>query len=368
VYCNLSNGVSNFSELRTFESFDYLMIPPDVWLTWPNDNQIFNQEFTINLYFDYENTSTITNCSGYVDNKLVFIMDLIKLNVINVTDNTVSNGKHIWRESCTNIYGRTGVSENRSFYRLNFNIIPPDLFLTYDLTNTNLTNIFGLNIWSEYEFGYIHFIDNVSLPNVNLSNLINISQNRIFLNSTNLTMLNKSATLTFENIAFSNPRILKDNVVISIPFIFENGTLSFNVSGFSEYKIEETPTTPSSSGGSGGGSGGGGSGGDGSGGSGGGGGSSLKKKIVINQTVMKSTNIVTNNIEFTNLTDNTDSELPKKDTPSNPSSITGSITGIYNKVVSKWFYFILVIIVGMLVFFIIRRKIKSSQRIRYYSE
>src|SRR3989344_4008098 len=172
-------------------------------------------------------------------------------------------------------------------------------------------------------------------------------------------MLNKNATLTLYDVTFSNPRILKDNVVITIPFIFENGTLSFNVSSFSEYRIEETPTTPPSSGSSGGG------GGGSSGGSGGG--SSSNKKI--NQTLNKSTSVVINNSlgDYTNLT-NTNSEIPSNATISNPSRITGAITGVYNKVVSKWFYFILVIIVGMLVFFIIRRRIKSSPRIRYYSE
>ena len=97
---------------------------------------------------------------------------------------------------------------------------------------------------------------------IDLDNYINISSNRIEVNSTALPNFNKSATLYLYNLAFSNPRILRDEVVcpstICIQNSYSGGTLSFNVTGFTVYSSEETPTDEEVGGGAGGGGAGGG--------------------------------------------------------------------------------------------------------------
>jgi hypothetical protein len=88
----------------------------------------------------------------------------------------------------------------------------------------------------------------------NLDTYINISNNRIELNSTNLTFLNKSAKLRMYNLTFTTPRILVDGTVcpatICTQESYTGGTLAFNVTGFSIYTSEETPVAASTSSGS----------------------------------------------------------------------------------------------------------------------
>ena len=83
---------------------------------------------------------------------------------------------------------------------------------------------------------------------LDLDSNTNVSENRIELNSTALPNFNKNATLWLYNLTFSNPRILKDEVVcpstICVQNSYSGGTLSFNVTGFSVYSAEEAPEEP----------------------------------------------------------------------------------------------------------------------------
>jgi len=75
---------------------------------------------------------------------------------------------------------------------------------------------------------------------------INISSNRIEINSTEVPNFNKSTTLWLYNLNFAIPRILKDGVVcpstICTKESYTGNTLKFNVTSFSVYSAEETPT------------------------------------------------------------------------------------------------------------------------------
>ncbi len=98
----------------------------------------------------------------------------------------------------------------------------------------------------------------------NLETNTNISSNKIELNSTALPNFNKSATLYLYNLTLNPPvRILRDGSVcpstICTQQSYTGGTLIFNVTGFTVYSAEETPSGdvegPGGAGGSGGGGG-----------------------------------------------------------------------------------------------------------------
>ncbi|MBI2045532.1 hypothetical protein HYT23_05740 [Candidatus Pacearchaeota archaeon] len=80
---------------------------------------------------------------------------------------------------------------------------------------------------------------------LDLNSYTNISFNRIYINSTALPNFNKQATLSLYNLTFTNPRILKDGSVCSACTQqgYFGGTLVFNVTGFSVYSAEETPSS-----------------------------------------------------------------------------------------------------------------------------
>ena len=103
-------------------------------------------------------------------------------------------------------------------------------------------------------YGKITFNEAINLTNdlnssdrlLDLDANTNISLNRIEVSSTALPNFNKPATILIYNLAFSDPRILKDGTVCSASICTQNsysgGTLSFNVTEFSVYSAEETPT------------------------------------------------------------------------------------------------------------------------------
>lgn len=75
-----------------------------------------------------------------------------------------------------------------------------------------------------------------------------IEQDKVEIKSSIVPELNKPATITLYNIDEKNPRILRDGVVCTEPQCkiesFTNGVLTFTVTGFSIYTIEETPEQP----------------------------------------------------------------------------------------------------------------------------
>ena len=130
----------------------------------------------------------------------------------------------------------------------------------------DLQNLSGI-IQENTNFGKIAFntainVTNDSNPSDNILDLdsyIIISNNSIEINSTALPNFNKSATLYFYNLNFTNPRVLRDgspcssSICTKINYSF--GNFLFNVTHFTTYSAEETPeetpTTTSSDGGGG---------------------------------------------------------------------------------------------------------------------
>ena len=95
---------------------------------------------------------------------------------------------------------------------------------------------------------------------VDLDSNVNISSNRIELNSTALPNFNVSATLSLYGLSFTDPRVLRDGSVCSSSICTEvsysGGVFIFNVTQFTVYTAEETPSGDTGGGGGGGGAGG----------------------------------------------------------------------------------------------------------------
>ena len=118
---------------------------------------------------------------------------------------------------------------------------------TTDFTTTDISSITNL-VLENSSYGKINFSESVNLSvGGDLNTYINISDNYIYINSTALSALNKSATLTLYNLSYTNPRILKDGVVcpssICTEVSYTGGTFTFTVTSFSNYSAEETPST-----------------------------------------------------------------------------------------------------------------------------
>ena len=104
-------------------------------------------------------------------------------------------------------------------------------------------------------YGKIKFNEPINITNdkINTDNLldidsnIKISSNKIELNSVELPNFNKSATLWLYNLNFTNPRILEDGQIcppsVCTKESYSGGILKFNVTHFTSYSAEETPST-----------------------------------------------------------------------------------------------------------------------------
>lgn len=168
---------------------------------------------------------------------------------------SVSPGSHVLYLYANNSYGIT-------LRTVAFEINTSKLIIHYDnynnsgsgaSTNFNLSNYEELQVMDNIvlenvDYGRIFFNDRINVTDdldgvVNLDNYTNISFNSIYLNSTELSNFNKSATLKLYNLVFTNPVVLIDgedcpSSVCSI-VDYSGGVLEFNVSHFGAYSTEE---------------------------------------------------------------------------------------------------------------------------------
>jgi len=124
-----------------------------------------------------------------------------------------------------------------------------------DYTYEEIQNIEKITL-ENTNYGKITFNQAINSTNdrINTDNILDldsntqISQNNITLNSVELPNFNKPATIWLYNLEFDNPQILKDGIVCSPPTCIKEsysaGILKFNVTHFTTYSAEETPTTP----------------------------------------------------------------------------------------------------------------------------
>ncbi|MFA5019738.1 MAG: hypothetical protein WC533_01425 [Candidatus Pacearchaeota archaeon] len=240
-------------------SVDYTV--PSVSLRYPNDSAGGDENMTFN--YIVTDTNDITSCSLILDSETNRTTSTISKSITqSFSLINLVNKSYVWAVNCTDNYGNIGNSEVR-----NITIVKASKFSGYT-TNLSLVDINNISnfIIEDSNYGRINFSQNVSLSSgADINNYINISFNRIEVNSTALPQLNKTVKLKLYNLTFTNPKILKDGVdcpsSICTKESYSGNTLTFNATGFSVYSAGETEEETATNNNGGGGGGGGGSGG-----------------------------------------------------------------------------------------------------------
>lgn len=151
------------------------------------------------------------------------------------------------------------------------------------MSNNQLRNIIEM-ILEKTEYGKIIFQGSTDLTQdskngtVDLDTNVNISNNHIEINTSELSSLNKPAVIYLFNLNFTNPRVTRNGEAcpyyICQKINYSSGVLIFNVTNFADYRAEETPEIteiPET----------------GAGGGGGGGGASLIRNFSIDKDLIK---------------------------------------------------------------------------------
>ena len=230
AYCNDSLGNKNYTETMMFEidstapTFDSLRNITHL----VNTSFLQNMTATDNLGITYVlNDSSVFNVShqGQITN--ITALDLITVYSLNLT--------------ATDSLGNL----NSSVFWISVSSIMASEFdgNTTDFGNVTINNITNL-VLEVLSGGRLNFSEVVNLSlGANLDSYVNISNNRIEINSSALPALNRSARLYLYGLGFTNPRPLKDGSFCSActEISYSDGTFVFDVGSFSVYSAEETP-------------------------------------------------------------------------------------------------------------------------------
>lgn len=208
------------------------------------------------------NESILLNFTANSEDFVWYVLDdNSNMTITSSINFNVSQGNHTLNLYANNSEGTRTKSVNFTANSTIFNIIYNEYFKSNKGNSTNFNkstyeDIQNLSnvILENSQKGKITFNEVINLtddfnPSDNLldiNNNINISSNRIEINSTALPNFNKTATLIFYGLSFSDPRILRDGSICASSICtknsFSGGNLSFNVTQFTIYSAEETPS------------------------------------------------------------------------------------------------------------------------------
>lgn len=206
----------------------------------------------VTLNYNVTDASSISNCSLSLDGSINQTISSIARNETqNFTLINLPRGNYQWSVSCTDSYNNVGNSETWRFH-----VVRMGRFggITTNLSQVNVSNIQNF-ILDESNAGRINFSAAVDLSGgADIDTYANISGNRIDIDSGNLQALNKSALLYFYNLSYTDPRPLRNGEPcpssICTEVSYQGGEFIFNVTSFSTYSSEETPSGDSGTSGS----------------------------------------------------------------------------------------------------------------------
>lgn len=213
---------------------------PVISLVLPSNNTGDN-DGNITFIYNVSDYSTV-NCSLVINNVINQTLLNAEKNTANNFNLTLSSGSYNWSINCTDSNNIMGAGVTRKLA-----VIKTTYFAgnTSNLSEIDISNISNFTI-ENAGYGKISFLNGVDLSSgADINTHINISFNRIELNSTAVSALNKSALLYLYNLTFNNPQILRDNTACSsdicaiINYSQATGIMEFNVTGFSAYSAED---------------------------------------------------------------------------------------------------------------------------------
>jgi len=235
-------SIGGLNTIDVYYNLVYDFTKPNITLISPLNNT-GDKDGNITFIYNVTDTNGITSCSLIINNQFNLSDNSITGNIAqNITLTNIGIGAYNWSINCSDSSGNIANSSVR-----NVVIALATKFngTTTDLTTIDIRNITNLTLENTVA-GKINFTQSIDLSQgTDLNRYVNISFNRIEINSTALHALNKSATLYLYNLTFSNPRILRDSSVCSSDICtkisFTKGNLIFSVTNFTVYSSEETP-------------------------------------------------------------------------------------------------------------------------------
>jgi C1A family cysteine protease len=216
---------------------------PPINLTIPNLNWTINSNYTLNLrnYFSDPDGNSLTYTSDGASNLTISINQ--ETGIATLIPQFNFSGVRI-----INFLANDSINTTRSS-NITISIFRPIInFSVFDGSTTNFSNLNSFVnvtfIIEKISYGKLNFSNvNLTLENYDFSNNINISDNYISVNSSNLVSLNMSAILSLYNITFLVPIIYRDGQICSSNFCnqlnYSNNIFIFNVSSFSNYTTQE---------------------------------------------------------------------------------------------------------------------------------
>lgn len=232
-----------------------------------------NGNLTLLLNGANSNISIIEGISVNVSVISPYVGTVLYRNGINVTN---ESGRFIQLPAGSYNYtavntGNQNYSSISQTYFVLVTIVPLDsLVFDIDLSRWNLSTTTNFSRFNRTElsnlsgvvfdnsFGKIRYLQKLNLnQSRSLIGLIEIIQNRLWINSSLIPEFNVPAEITFYNVTLTSPLIKLDgndcpaSICKINNYDTENKTYSFNVTGFSSYEIIEMPVTnpPATSGG-----------------------------------------------------------------------------------------------------------------------
>ncbi len=221
-------------------------VAPVIYLIRPL-NHTGDRDGNISFIYNVSDANVVNNCSLIINNAVNMTNNSITANVnMSFRVTGLNAGRYNWSVNCTDSFGNIGESESRMFA-----VVLSSKFTgnTTDLSSLNISNVTNL-VLEKPSIGLINFTESVDLSNgSDIDADVNISFNRVEINSSRARHLNKRARLSLHNLSFSNPRVLKDGAVCSdcTEVGYSGGIFVFDVTGFSVYSSEETPVSSDTS-------------------------------------------------------------------------------------------------------------------------
>ena len=138
-----------------------------------------------------------------------------------------------------------------------FNETSCSLLPTYSNFNGSTTNFSSVSnignvgnaVLENRNYGKIEFYSNLDFSRLDLNKHVLITDKKVFVNLTGAGIVRFSvpSKLTFYNVGFTTPKVMKDGIDCGASCVFLNwtgGNYSINISGFSTYEVVEGYTSP----------------------------------------------------------------------------------------------------------------------------